>query len=605
MPQLKVLRLNKPLVSSPQVIQDNSAESLFVGISQELNNLAQQEIQAYADQTIGEATELGAIEGFAGKGARVEAQKRPGFSLSAQAYNEAAKKSASVRLELEYTNALEDIKRLNIANPSGYESSVNSYINGFVDELGRNPLTKDSAPLFEKKLKFKQLSDSSVITETYNNLVKDRYEADVLLLTDSIKTNAYRYAKNVFSDNPEDTLRSLQNYKLSLQELSNNLNSILPNGKAAFSQESKVKQLQAFSESFFTYGMEDVIDTYSNNYVQEIPGSKYLTIDMIDELKSGILINIPGTEFNIDVLKEVGADNYDKIVKYAESKLTSQQLARERKERLLPESQKKLQRENDVAILNSLLSKKPINGVIPTPDYIMNLLTNGAMSKAGAEEAIKYYYNDEIAEDDILYAQLSANVTMGNTDERDVIVRNATRLGEKRFNDLYTQAQKNVTQKIKTEETENLQTIYKEAVDKTLLNIELTSSIVRANDFMQQYKQLVKGYLEYPYDSNGNIDYSQEPKKIQYSPKVALEIVRQNILSIKRDSINQPSRIPVFFSVDKTGKLDLNQAARFLKRSAIEGIITGDELEAEYRKIMFMQQEESSNQISTNENKSK
>lgn len=495
-------------------------------VSRQTGALADTAIAEWQTAEVAKATAAGSTAGT-----QDNVTYRPGTSLTSTAFNVAAKKTQATMTELKTTTGMTELAEVYKRDPAQFKLKSQEFIDATVENLTRagNP---QLANVTKAKMALSAQTEGYKVSKAYVAEQVDKAKADNETLLHTLKVNTYKGSGGIFSADPEEQGIALTNFAVNKKLYDASLHAVLPDGTPVYSATAIQKRQQAFHSDFYTGAVQ--------NWVSE---ANLSTADL-KKIKDGtLIIDIPGAGA-INVLDEVGVDDYDKKVrKYTVTKIREEVAAQAKLATLNKALMTEAQKANDIAMLNDIYNGSPMSS-----SEIVNGVANGKVSLTTAKSALKMLNDPNMVHDDIeLVHQIKLQQIKGE-DVTDIINANSNRISSNTYKELVTY---DVSTK-KSLQNEDEKWITREMVKKDAYGIEDPKSLRLAVDTVDSYRQKIK---------DGK------------SPQVAFEEVRNTMDALKdRANIRMYNSVPRY-SVIKDGKVDAGESIQETLKAFNEGRI--------------------------------
>lgn len=538
-----IFDFTQPTIAKPTVSPNMSGVNLLKQVSRTLGAIGEQQMAEWQEATVKKSAKEGLMEGT-----QEQPKYREEGTLSADAFNQAALKSYTTNMEMKASSKMAAFSNDYKNDPEGYQKASDSYINGLREELVANKQTEGMAKLMEGRLRLDQQSAGYNISKTYmaNQTAQLRVENDNLLQT--IRTNTYREAGGIFSNDPTSKNLALQRFALNKQALDASLHQVGPDGTPIFTAEAISARQKNFHNEFYSRGVKDWV---SEN---EISASDY------NKIKNGDLdIEIEGLG-KINILNEIGVDKHAEIVRFTNQKLNEKMATRKKAAAFERDTNKELRNTNGVALMGDLLSGKPI-----TTSEVVSMQRLGQISASDAKAAMKLISDPNAGQDD---PELIANLMVqqiGGTDISDQIRQNSASMTDKTYISLMEANAKFQHKREANIDTDNERWIVKEAVKKNQFGIEDPRTVRLAADIVERYRQNRKDGL---------------------TEDLAYEKAR-NAIDIIKDRKNKRlyNSVPKYMERGVNNTIDINKTFRATQEALRKGQISLEEYQIEKSRL--------------------
>lgn len=475
---------------------------------------------------------------------------REGNTLSAEAFNEAAKRSYLTRLEIDTSKQMAALREKYKMDPEAYLSASKKYIDGVVSGMKENSQTAAAAELMKARLQLEQQASGYAVSKNYMAYKSQEIEVETDELIHTLSTNSYREAGGIFSKDDNIKGMALERFAVSKQALDNALHTTLPDGTPVYSPKAVAEYQNAFHTEFYTRSVQDYV---SQNDISD----KELAAIMDGSFK----VNIPGGVGEINILNEVGAEVYSKkIQQWTFNKIREQNSMVEKAKALQEKQTRELQKINGAKLIGEMLSGVPV-----TLDMIYEQLDTGTIDPSDAKSAIKIATDPNTGSDDqYIVSDLKTRIAMGEDVEDDIRNMSPYMKGTT-FISLMEQNAKNKSGQI--DEAENW--IVKQVLKPDEFGFPDPNSQKQAADIQTAYRQMI---------SDG-MDKSLAYEKAQ----VMVEILKSN-------NEGKYSRISRFAIPDGIDSFDIPKTLDEILKAHEEGRLSYEETQAELQKLKRMKE---------------
>jgi len=481
-------------------------------------------------------------------GAQLAPEYRSGDTLSANAFNDAAKRSYLTRLETESSTKMQALRETYKNDPEGYQKASKQYIDGVVSGLRESSQTAAAAEFMGARLQMAQQSDGYMVSKQYMAQQAEAIQVETEDLIHTLNTNAYREAGGMFSKDPNVQAMAIEKFSVSKQALENALHTTLPDGTPVYSPKAVQNHMNAFHEKFYTRSVQDYV---SQNDV---------TDEEIDQIVNGTFaVNIEGVG-SINLLDELGADKYDREVKeFTFRKIHEQNAAQQKAETLADKASKEMQKVNGVTLIGELLAGSPV-----TLDGVYEKLNAGLISSGDAMAAVKIITDPNAGQDDSdIVADLKVKLALGQDVSAD-IRKMAPYMTGRTYTNLMEDAAK--VQAGRIDEAENW--LVKQVLKPDEFGFPNPDSQKQAADIQTSYRQMIEDGMD---------------------PQVAYEKAQTLVDTLRSNQQASASRIPRYSVPDGSGGFDIVATFEETEKAFKEGRISYDEMMAEGAKLKEFQ----------------
>lgn len=399
---LKINDYMRTSYQAPTVQPNMAGADLLKSVSNEASRLADDAVSKWSKAQIANAAAEGEIAGNL-----PQVTFRDEGTLSAQAFNDAAKAShlAIVRTTAQSTlNSLQDKYEF---DPEGYLRESTASIQGIVSGLKESSQTRGAAGQIEAQLRASQEASAYTIARKQQAKMIEETKAVNEDNMFSIKTDTYRNASAIFSKDPTEKAYALNQFATAKNLFDASLHAVLPNGQAVYDAKEIQKMRQDFHTGYYVKALKDYVT------------SDAATVgDMMSILHGEAKVNIPlegGKSADIDLLSEVGTEAFDKVQTFVKTKLSEREAERTKRESLEKEMFKDAQKANGFD-----LSIKIASGVPIPLDQINGMLQRGEIDYTTAtvarEMAMKNRSEDNIS------AVTQINAAIANGDDASAMI---------------------------------------------------------------------------------------------------------------------------------------------------------------------------------------
>ena len=505
-----------------------SGANLLKHVSRGIGQLADESIREWQASEISKATAAGKIAGH-----QENVTYQSGDSLTAQAFNKAAKQSAAIATKVETTLGMNELRNKYNNDPAKYQEESDAYIENQVKTLKENKQTADLAAITEGQMRLAQQSTEYQISKTFMAKAISKMKSDTAILIHTIKAEAFKTAGGIFSIDPIEQGIALNSFAHNKQLLDASLHAVAPDGTPIYTAEAIQKRQQEFHTRFYTTAVQSWISEAN------------LTVKDLVAIRKGTLsIELPGVG-KINILDEVGQDAYEsKIIKYVKQKMKDKMALDKRIEDQEKIVNKKNKDVADVELITGIYEGKVIDS-----NSIIKMIKDGKISRVAANSAIRMLNNSEaVAHDEAYETELKVRQIQGEDISKEVI-ENASRLSAKAYDSLLTANAKAG----KTIHSEHEKWIVREMVKKDKFGMDDPMSVRLASDMVDLYRAAIKQGL---------------------GPELAMEKARTTI-DVMKDRANRRlfSSVPKY-SVVKDGVLDIVATLKATKLAVDNGLIT-------------------------------
>lgn len=394
-----------PAVTAPQVKPvAATGAALAAYVSKTFSRMADEQVAKWQQAEIRKAEDLGAVAG-----AGTQVQYRDSDTLTAQAYNDAARKTQMSVLETTSRGTLATLQNENADNPEEFLKKSTTYINDLVKSLQVNTTTRGLAGPFEARLKFEQERLGYSVSKNYQRKVIDEAKAANENIMFSMRTDAYRTAGAIFSKDPAEQAQALHTFANASQAYMAALHDVTPDGKAVYTATEIQKRRQWFNTGFYMQAVKDYI-------TQGDPTPE----DLADILTGDLKAVIPGamedgSDGQIDILGSIGIDGYDQVKKFAEVKLTEQTAAAQREEISAEDALALRQQVNGINMIQRIADGRTAQGDLPvTLDAVATALGNREIDNSTANVARTMILNKRYYDSTQGVMEINAMIAEGN-----------------------------------------------------------------------------------------------------------------------------------------------------------------------------------------------
>jgi hypothetical protein len=538
-----IFNAQRPRISISGFTPTANPAKLMNTISRSLSDAGEQQFKKWQEGVIKQSAKEGELAGAQGA-----PEYRSGDTLSAEAFNEAAKRSHLTQVETQASQNMQAIKETYKNDPEGYQKASTQYIDGVVSGLRESSQTAAAAEFMNSRLRLTQQNDGYIVSKNYMAAQAETIEVNTDELIHTLNTNAYRDAGGIFSKDQTVQGMTIENFAVSKKVLENALHTTLPDGSPVYSPKAVERTLNAFHEKFYTRAVQDYV---SQNDISD---------DELNQIINGTFAVDLGDGRRINVLDEVGADKYRTDVRdYTFTKMREKEAAAAKQETLTEKNMKNTQKQMGVMIIGDILS-----GGTETVDGIYKKLSAGMINAADAHTAIKLITDPNTGTDDpFIVADLKTRLAMGE-DVGSEIQQLAPNMTGKTYISLMEQNAKVKAGNI--DEAENW--IVKQVLKPDEFGFPNPDSQKQAADIQTAYRQMIEDGMD---------------------PQLAYEKA-QTIVDNLKDN-RQTTRVPRYIVPSSEGGFDAVATFEETEKAYREGRISYSEMMAEATKMQELLQD--------------
>lgn len=494
----------------PDLAPDMSGANLLNMVSKQAGHAANVAIETWQKAEVGKATAEGRVAGT-----QDNVAYRPGSTMTAQAFNTAAKNSMVDMTELRATAGMNQIANDFKNDPLGYQAESAELIANMSNKL-REAGDEAGANMMEARMRLSAESKGYQIGKAFQAQQVDQMKANTQQLMQQLKTDSWADSGGVFSPDQETQGNALAKFAVNKMAYDKALHQVLPDGTPVYSAQAIQKRQEAFHSEFYTNAVQ--------NWVSEAD----LSVEHINDIRTGKLeIFVPG-HGNINVADEVGVDDYKKkVANFTMTKLREKDAARSKERELDKEVARQQRDANDISVLHDLYTGVPVSAA-----SVQTMVGKGDISASTAKAAIKMINNPALTTDDIdIVTELKIRQIRGEDITEDIKL-NANRISAK-TNQEFADYEIAESKKIQAEDEK---WIVREMVKKSGFGIEDPRSLRLASDTVDSYRQKL---------ADGD------------SPELAFQSIRATMDAIKdRANRNMFNSVPKY-SVISNGTIDI------------------------------------------------
>jgi hypothetical protein len=527
----------------PDIAPDLSGMQLLNQVSRQAGAIADRSLKEWKTAEVNQATTEGKIAGT-----QPNVKYRPGGTLSADAYNAAARKSLSTMTELTSSIGMGELAQVHKNDPAMFQEKSTEFIDTVTQGLRD---TGDVAMANETKASMTLSAQTKgyEISKVYQAAQIDKIKADNTMLLHTLKVNTNVGSGGLFSPDPEEQGIALTNFAVNKKLYDASLHLVLPDGTPVYTAEGIQKRQQAFHTDFYTGAVQ--------NWVSEAN----LSVNDLKRIKDGTLeVEIPGVG-SINVMAEIGVDDYDtKVRRYTVTKIREKVAAQSKLLQVEKQTLALRSKANDIALLANIY-----DGVPTSAATIHNNVRDGLVSLGTAKSALKMINDpDTIKDDKVLVADLKVQQIQGIDITADV-KSNAHRIGGASYKALLAGSAKNQ----KTMQSEDEKWIVREMIKKSPYGVENPKSIRLAGDTVDSYRQKIRDGA---------------------SPEKAFEEIRATMDALK-DRVNRRAfnSVPKY-TVISDGTIDLALTVDATALARKNGLITEEQFQIEMARLRDIKQ---------------
>lgn len=525
--QITIADFTRKRLEISKVTPQATGAALLKQVSRQLQSLANDSIKEWQESEISKASAAGQVAGN-----QPNVTYQDGSSLTAKAFNKAATSAVEDNAQLTSTLGMNDLAEVYKNDPDAYQAKSDAFIDAKIGDLKGSAHTAGIAKALEGQMRLAQQSAGYKISKTYMAAEISKMKANTEMLTHTITTDAFKTAGGIFSPDPSEQGIALNGFALSKKLLDMNLHAVAPDGTPVYTAEGILSRQQAFHSNFYSTAVQ--------SWVSEAN----LTVEDMVKIRKGTLNIDLGGGNTINILDEIGQEDYEKkVIKYTMTKLQDKQAQAKREK---AQANKIMKADRDIAdmeLINNIYKGKG------SSDQVIKMINDGTISRAGAASALKMLNNPNVDNNDDAYF---TDLKIRQIEGEDISVEvkaNASRLSSKSFEKLLTaNAKAN-----KTMQSEDEKWIVREMVKKNRFGMENPKSVRLASDVVDMYRQQIQDGID---------------------PALAMEKARTTI-DVMKDRVNRAlfNSVPKY-SVIKNGTIDPIETMKATKLAVDNGLIT-------------------------------
>lgn len=528
----------------PDIAPDMSGVALLNKVSRYANNIAAESMAEWQKSEVSKASAEGEAEGT-----QPNVVYREGSTLTAQAFNQAARSSSEIISELKATAGMTELAQVYSDNPAEYQAKSKEFITNITDTY-RRAGNEAGANIMEARMTMTAESAGYKVAKAYQAKQVDQIKANNAQLLQSIKVNTFFDSGALFSADKDSVARTLATFSTNEQLYKASLHRVLPDGTPMYDAQGIQKREQAFHSQYFTSAVQ--------NWVSEAE----ISDDEMNSIMDGSLSIDLGEAGSINIASVLGVEDYQaKVVNYTMTKMREKDAA-ESKQRAVDKEAAKVNRDiGDATLLDALYGGEAVSS-----QSIHDQLRDGTISPATAKSALKMIHNPEPVEDNVeVVTRLKIKQARGQDISKDL-----NKFASYISGDTYQDFKDYDVKAAQSLQGEDEKWILREVVKKDMFGMEDPNSLRLAADTLAMYREKLNNgtsTVRAMEETRNTIDALKEhPDKYRSVPKYAVTSGGSIDLKATRDATN---------AAKKAGKISFEEWQ--IQTDRLKAILTSKE----------------------------